>query len=234
MAKIETITSPHVFDLYAEGIEDKTVVIIDILRATSTITWAFENGVEHIKPVLEKEEALAERANGYLAAGERDGITVEGFDMGNSPKSYNREQIEGKKIALTTTNGTVACHKAANAKKVLIGSFLNKAAVVKAVQEEGNDVLLFCAGWKGKYNLEDSLYAGALASYLAKDREVEDDATLAAMDLWHVAKGDLREYLKKASHVKRFDRLGIVGDLAFCMRQNITDIVPEYKNGIIS
>jgi len=135
---------------------------------------------------------------------------------------------------LTTTNGTVACHKAANAKKVLIGSFLNKAAVVKAVQEEGNDVLLFCAGWKGKYNLEDSLYAGALASYLAKDREVEDDATLAAMDLWHVAKGDLREYLKKASHVKRFDRLGIVGDLAFCMRQNITDIVPEYKNGIIS
>ncbi len=98
MAKIETITSPHVFDLYAEGIEDKTVVIIDILRATSTITWAFENGVEHIKPVLEKEEALAERANGYLAAGERDGITVEGFDMGNSPKSYNREQIEGKKL----------------------------------------------------------------------------------------------------------------------------------------
>ena len=233
MQNIETIPSPGLFDLYKDGIEEKTVVIIDILRATSTIVWAFENGINHIKPVLHKEEALKERENGYLAAAERNGQMLEGFDMGNAPKSYSREYIEGKKVALTTTNGTVACHLASTAKRVLIGSFLNLDAVVREVKNDTSDVLLFCAGWKGKYNLEDTLFAGAVASACAKEFEIEDDATYAAMDLWHIAKGDLRTYLKKASHVKRFKRLGNHTDLAFCVQQNNTDIVPGFKNNII-
>ena len=233
MAKIETITSPGLFDLYERGIESKTVIIIDILRATSTIVWAFENGIEHIKPVLEKEEALAERENGYLAAAERNGQTVEGFDMGNSPKSYSKERIEGKKVALTTTNGTVACHLAKNAHRVFIGSFFNLNGIANEIISEGRDVLLFCAGWKGRYNLEDTLFAGAVASLCAKNYEIEDDATFAAMDLWHVAKDNLQGYLEKASHVQRFKRLSNHSDLAFCMQQNITDIVPEFKNNII-
>jgi 2-phosphosulfolactate phosphatase len=233
MRRLETVTSPTVFSLYEDGIENKTVVIIDILRATTTMVWAFHNGIKSIKPVLHSHEALAEQANGYLAAAEREGQTVEGFDMGNSPRNYNREYIEGKKVALTTTNGTLACHKAINAKRILIGSFLNKNAIIETLKNQDGDVLLFCAGWKGKLNLEDTLFAGAIAAACANEFEIEDDSSIAAMDLWHIAKDDLKSYLQKASHVKRFQRLGNNSDLGFSMQQNITDIVPEFKNNII-
>ncbi len=231
MPKIETIISPAVFELYKINIENKNVVIIDILRATSTIVWALHCGANHIKPVNNPEQALLWQAKGYLAAAERNGTTVPGFDLGNSPFEYKADVIEGQNIALTTTNGTVACLAAQNAQNVIIGSFLNIQSTVNYIKQSQLDTLLFCAGWKGKFNLEDTLFAGALATLVGFDTEC--DATMAAKDLWQMAQNNIAAYLTKASHVQRFTRLGNQNDLDFCTQLNLCNIVPLFKNGII-
>ena len=147
----------HLYD-----VRDKTVVIIDILRATSCMTTAFAHGINSITPFAKLEDCIAMKAKGYFTAGERDGKKVDGFDLGNSPFEYMEEKLKGKKIAFTTTNGTQAIAKAIEAREIIIGSFLNLSAITSHLLESNNKVLLVCAGWKGKVNLEDTLFAGAI------------------------------------------------------------------------
>ena len=192
--KVETVLSPTLFD-QIEGIENKTVVVIDILRATSTITTILNNGASSVIPVKEEAEANTYKAKGYLVGGERGGETIPGFDFGNSPFHYKPEIVTDKDIVLTTTNGTKCIEMAANAHQVVIGSFLNLDAVVAHVNQLNKDIVLFCAGWKNRVNLEDSLFAGAVASSFT-DEDL-DDSTLLAIDAYHTAKGDLYKALKK-------------------------------------
>ena len=233
MPAIETIISPALFHLYEEGLEHKNVVVIDILRATTTICVAFANGAREILPVAKPEEAAAMQQMGWIAAAERMGETVSGFDLGNSPQDYTRERVAGQKIALTTTNGTRALQMCSAAKHVWVGSFLNLQTLCDRLLADNNDLLLFCAGWKDKFNLEDTLFAGAVAQVLRDRFTITDDATLAAMDLYEKVRTALPEYLQKASHVIRFNSLHIESDLEACLKINTLNVLPEFKNGTI-
>jgi len=234
VATIETILSPAQFHLYEEGIENKNVVVIDILRATTTICIAFENGVSEMIPVASPEEANALHERGYLAAAERHGETVSGFELGNSPQDYTAARVLNKRIAITTTNGTRALKLATNARRVFVGSFLNISALADILIRENKDVVLFCAGWKDKFNLEDTIYAGALAEALLVSMTPEGDATLAALDLYAMAQADLSGYLQKASHVHRFKTLHVESDLDVCLKRDISTKIPVFSKGVIN
>jgi 2-phosphosulfolactate phosphatase len=235
MAHIETILSPALFDLYNTDLEQKNVVVIDILRATTTMCMAFENGVLEMIPVSTPEEAHALHHKGFLAAAERGGHTVDGFELGNSPQDYTATRVGGKKIAITTTNGTRALKMSAHAGKVLVGSFLNISALANFLLHEGKETIMFCAGWKDKLNLEDTIFAGALAEKLSIAMEASDDATLAAIDLYKAASAEgLHDYLQKASHVHRFKTLHVESDLDVCLKRDISNKIPVYSAGVIN
>ena len=219
--KIETILTPALFHLHSKDIENKQVVVIDILRATTTMVVAYENGANNVVPVEHLEDALVYREQGYLIAGERNGVKVEGFDMGNSPQEFSKDIIEGRNIVLSTTNGTKAINACSAAKFRYISSFRNIDAMAKTIIENNLDVLLFCAGWKDKFNLEDTVFAGALAQQLLDNGfSTNDDATRMACSLWNLAKPNLTDFLADASHVQRFKSLHIESDLEVCLQFN--------------
>jgi len=225
MPKIEVCLTPALLDLYA--IENSIVVVIDILRATSSITYGIENGAEAIIPVMNVEDCLNYADKGYLLAAERNGEVVAGYDFGNSPFSYTTEKVAGKMIVLTTTNGTKAMRMAQErAHQVIVGSFLNLTTVCNYLKTENKDVLLLCAGWKDNFNLEDTLFAGAVVAQLQNDFTIGDDASVAALDMYQLAKGDLRGYLKKSSHSHRLIKLNIEEDVKFCLKLDICSTIP--------
>jgi 2-phosphosulfolactate phosphatase len=169
---------------------------------------------------------------GYITSGERNGEKVEGFDKGNSPFEY-MDEIRGKKIAFTTTNGTQAISRSVGARDVVIGAFLNLSAVAKYLVEGPDNVLVVCAGWKGKFNLEDTLFAGALVSKLNGLIEPDCDSALAARHLYDIAKADVEGFLRQASHIKRLNRLGIHEDILFCLTEDKYNVIPRLKDGIL-
>jgi len=209
-------------------VEDYVVVIIDIFRATSSICYGIENGAEAIIPVSEVEECIAYRDKEpeYLLAAERDGKVVDGFDFGNSPFSYTKEKVAGKTVVLTTTNGTQALHLSRKAKKIVIGSFLNLTSLCNWLKTQNENILLVCAGWKNNFNLEDTLFAGAVVEQL-KDFDFKlDDAAIGANDLYQIGKQDINQYLKKTSHGERLKKLGIEKDIEFCLQVDLTTAIP--------
>jgi 2-phosphosulfolactate phosphatase len=158
---------------------------------------------------------------------------VDGFDRGNSPFEYTGEDIRGKKIAFTTTNGTQAIDKSKKAKHLLIGSFLNVSAVAQRVEELNESVLVVCAGWKGRFNLEDTLFAGALIDRLKNTFKSDDDAALAAVSLYTETKQDLVSFLNKSSHIQRLNRLNIHEDMAFCVQEDTYSVVPYLEGDFL-
>lgn len=232
MPKIEVCLTPALLDLYA--IENSIVVVIDILRATSSITYGIENGAEAIIPVMNVEDCLAYADKGYLLAAERNGEVVAGYDFGNSPFSYTAEKVAGKTIVLTTTNGTKAMHLAQErALQVIVGSFLNLSSICDYLKKENKDVLLLCAGWKDNFNLEDTLFAGAVVEQLQKEFSVADDSSVAALDMYQLAKGNLREYLKKSSHSHRLIKLNIEEDVQFCLKLDVCQVIPVLEGEML-
>jgi 2-phosphosulfolactate phosphatase len=207
-------------------VEESIVVIIDIFRATSSICYGIHNGARAIIPVSTVEECRSFRQQGHLLAAERNGMVVDGFDFGNSPFSYSADKVADKTIVLTTTNGTRSIELSRQAKKVVIGSFLNLSALCNWLREQTESVLLVCAGWKGNFSLEDTLFAGAVVDRLQYDFHVEDDSAVAAMDLYLNASGDLRRYLRKSSHSERLKQLDIEEDIAFCLQVDQLDTIP--------
>lgn len=223
--KIEVCLTPALIDLY--DIEQSIVVVIDILRATSSITYGIENGAEAIIPVANVEDSLNYSDKGYLLAAERNGEVVVGYDFGNSPFSYTKEKVAGKTIVLTTTNGTKALHLAnKRAYQVVIGSFLNLDSLCNYLASQDKNVLLLCAGWKDQFNLEDTLFAGAVVNQLRKNFQHFDDSSVAAEDLYLLAKDDLRKYLHKSSHSHRLAQLNIEDDVVFCLQLNVCKAIP--------
>lgn len=226
--KIEVCLTPALLPLY--NIENSIVIVIDIFRATSSICYGIDNGAEAIIPVATVEECLALKDDICLLAAERDGQVVEGFDFGNSPFSYTTEKVKGKTIVLTTTNGTHAIDASKKtAYEVIIGSFLNVDAVCDYLKTQDKDVFLLCAGWKNKFNLEDTLFAGAVVTRLKDGNYFQDDSSTAAADLYELAKHDLGAYTAKTSHSERLKLLGIEEDIKFCLQENITQTIPVLK-----
>jgi 2-phosphosulfolactate phosphatase len=223
---VKVCLTPSLIPLYK--VEDYIVVIIDIFRATSSICYGIENGAEAIIPVSEVDECAAYRDKGtqYLIAAERDGSVVEGFDFGNSPFSYTKEKVSGKTVVLTTTNGTQALHLSRKAKKIVIGSFLNLTSLCSWLKTQNDNILLVCAGWKNNFNLEDTLFAGAVIEQLKSGNFKLDDPAIAANDLYQIGKDDINQYLKKTSHGERLKKLGIEKDIEFCLQVDLTTAIP--------
>jgi phosphosulfolactate phosphohydrolase-like enzyme len=163
MKNITTVLSPALFEATVGGVENKNVVVIDILRATTTMCVAMENGANSIWPVDSVQKA-AQAGSSFLTAGERNGEKVEGFDLGNSPQEFSEEVVKGRDIVMTTTNGTKAISLSEGAKNIYIASYRNISAVVQELQKQPEDIVLFCSGWKDQVNLEDTLFAGEVVA----------------------------------------------------------------------
>jgi 2-phosphosulfolactate phosphatase len=231
--KLETCFSPALYeaDLHAGSV----VVIIDILRASSAICTAFANGAASIIPVAEIHEAKEYKNRGYLVAAERDGFVLDFADFGNSPFNFTREKVEGKTIVYSTTNGTGIIKMASSAYAIVIGSFLNISALTEWMITLDNDVVLFCAGWKNRFNLEDTICAGAIAERLMGSSNYSTicDSTHAAMDLWALAKNDLPGYIEKVAQRSRLRDKSLDECIPFCLKSDFTKKIPVIKNGIL-
>lgn len=224
MKNIDVCLTPDLLHQYE--LENKIVVVVDILRATSCMVSGLANGVKEIVPVATLEECKTLQEVGYLAAAERNGSKAEGFDMGNSPFEYMDDKVKGEKVAVTTTNGTLAISKSLEAKEILIGAFLNLNAVANYLKNKEEDIIVLCAGWKGKFNLEDTLFAGALCHYLKNDFEFACDAPLAAEAMYLTARQDMMKYMENSSHAKRLAKLNVKKDISYCIKESIYDVVP--------
>jgi 2-phosphosulfolactate phosphatase len=231
--RLETCFSPALYE--ADQHENSIVVILDVLRASSAICTAFANGAASILPVAEVEEARALKSEGYLVAAERDGFVLDFADFGNSPFNFTREKVEGRTIVYSTTNGTGIINKASAAHTIAVGSFLNMGAICEWIAGQKRDVLLFCAGWKNRFNIEDAVCAGAIATRLMATGHFTTicDSTLAAMDLWSMASGDLEGYIEKAAQRTRLRDKKLDDCIQFCLTIDFTDKIPVMKNGFL-
>ena len=227
--KLEVCYSPELFPVYYAK-QECVVVVIDVFRATSAICTAFEHGINQVIPVETIEEARAYQSKGYVAAAERHGEIVQGFDIGNSPFSYMNPELMGKDVVLTTTNGTRAIEKAKQAETIIIGSFLNLTAVCRFIENQNKNVILLCAGWKGRYNLEDSLFAGGVVDYFDGSDIYTGiaDSSIAAKQMYRAAKGNLNEFLRDSSHRRRLQRLNLEKDIEYCLQLDVIDKVPVF------
>ena len=232
MKKIDICLTPDLVHQY--DLASTVVVVIDILRATSSITTAIAHGVHAIRPVETLGECRELKLQGHVGAAERGGKKVGGFDLGNSPYSYMNPELEESKIAMTTTNGTITLKKSRGALQVIIGSFLNYSALLTYLERLPCDVLLHCAGWKGKVNLEDTLFAGAVVFGLRQLFEYDSDVPLMAANLYKHCKTDLKSALEDSSHVKRLMDLGLEKDIDFCLKFDEYKVIPVYKGDYIS
>lgn len=225
--QLHTIASPALIPYY--NIKDSCVVVIDILRATSSICVAFSSGVERILPVMSPEECRLYKEFDFITAAERNGIKLEGFDLGNSPFEYRNDLLRGKSIAMTTTNGTKAIRGAreAGASEIVVGSFLNFQKLIDYLAKSNKNIFLLCAGWKDKVNLEDTLFAGAVAHALSHACEINCDSTLMAIDLYQHHQHNLYDLVIQSSHAKRFKALHEhEDDVRFCLQLNIYSSLP--------
>lgn len=229
-----TCASPALLSLYE--VNNSTVVIIDVLRATSTIANALYNGAKAVIPVDSVAECIriGKQIDG-ITAGERDGHIAEGLQHGNSPSEYPRSFIEDKMLVLTTTNGTKLLHMALerNAKCIITGSFPNLDAVANYLITKNENVILGCAAWKDKVNVEDMLFAGAVISKVKKHFNISCDTSIIAELLYEKGKKDLFDFMKKnqASHYTRLHNFGVDEDMRFCLTPNLSPVVPIYKEG---
>lgn len=231
--KIEVVFSPSLYSHFENP--EANVVVVDVLRATSAIVTAFMNGVSRVIPVPTQEEAREYKKRGYMVAAERDGRVLDFADFGNSPFNFTPERIAGKEVAYSTTNGTRAVHMAANSKSILIASFLNLSAVASQLMARHDDVLILCAGWKGKFSLEDTIFSGALVEKLLESEKFYTicDSATAALDLWKLAKPDIMAYVEKVAQRERLRKLGLDDVLEHCHTTDATTQVPFFHNGVI-
>jgi len=228
MKSIDVCLTPDLLHLHK--IDNTIVVVADIFRATSCMVTGLAYGVGSITPVATVEECFRLQQKGYIAAAERNAMKVEGFDLDNSPFSYMDKGLVGAQIAMTTTNGTLSITKAkSGAVKVLVGAFLNLGAIANHIQTQAYDVLVLCAGWKGRINLEDTLFAGALVDALKDEYIISEDSALMAMRTYQQAQDDLLGYVSNSSHVRRLQRLGIQKDISYCLQKDLFDVVPVLR-----
>ncbi|MCX6287242.1 MAG: 2-phosphosulfolactate phosphatase [Bacteroidetes bacterium] len=231
---IEVCFTPKLFaDITTK--DDYIVVLADILRATTSICAAFQNGVKEIIPVANLDEAREIKSKGYLVASEQDGKKLDWADFGNSAFNFTPEAIGGKTLVYCTTNGTRALEIAKKARKIAMGAFVNISALSDWLVHENKNVVILCSGWKNKFCLEDSLFAGALAEKLLAHPGFVTfcDSTHASLDLWQIARYDLPGYLEKAAHRHRLRKLGLDDVIPYSFAPDTTRVIPVFEGGVI-
>lgn len=227
--KIDVILHPA--EIQERDFKDKVVVVIDVLRATSTILTAFANGCRRIIPVLTPEEALDVREKigeaPALLGGERRGLRIPGFELGNSPREYRREVVEGRSIVLTTTNGTRALRGVQGARCIFAGAFLNVTALSRRCLEAGSDIVLVSSGRASSFALEDAVCAGMLVDKLRGDSKYDEtDAAAATALLFSHFRGDIKAAFYASEHGRYLCQIGFEDDLEVCARVDAYGHVP--------
>lgn len=228
------------FPLKPEILLNRVVVIIDILRATSVIVYALSQGAMEIIPVATVGEVFQMMktfpSGTTLLGGERESRKIEGFDLGNSPMEYVTEKVKGKRLILSTTNGTKAFHSVSSAREIMTGSFFNIGAVAQRCIELDRDLLIFPSGDGGGFSLEDTVCGGMLIDLILKKDEVKSvltDASRVAQMIYQKFKENLVEAFQLSSHGKDLIDRGFGDDLPFCAQVDITNIVPTFREGVI-
>ncbi len=224
-----------------QDVRNKTVVVIDVLRACSTIQTALEHGANGIIPLAENDDAGRYfgflDASSMLLCGEKEGKKVEGYKLGNSPLEYDRKTVENKTIILKTTNGTRAITRSSGAREILIGSFLNLTAIVEALKtQDHSEVLLICSGWNSRLSIEDLLCAGAITHQLF-EAHLPDDATdgvKVSYGLYEKFGSNIPALIQSSNHAKRLRDIGFEDDIAYCSQIDVFSSVPGFHEGVIS
>lgn len=223
-----------------EQLRDKTVVIVDVLRATSTIVAAITNGAKGVIPVGDMGEASrisqSVDSDDYLLCGEKDGVKIEGYELGNSPLEYGEDVVSGKSLILNTTNGTKAIKKSLGADKIYIAAFLNLDAIVQALAETEREIIIICSGWKGRLSLEDLLLAGNIIYNLTDGKLKSDarDGAKVAFSIYEKFGNDLESVILNSNHAARLQALVGSEDIIYCCQTNTTNVLPVLKEGIIT
>jgi 2-phosphosulfolactate phosphatase len=231
--QIEVCFSPALYSLHHNS--DSIVVVVDILRATSAICAAFMNGVKHIIPVGTIEEARQYKQQGFLVAAERDGLVLDFADFGNSPFNFTPERVGNQVIVYSTTNGTNAIHLASSCYRVVVGSYLNFSALGQWLSSQNRDIVILCAGWKNRFSLEDSVFAGALSADLIDrgNHATICDSAHCALDLWMVAKNNLNQYILKAAQKSRLAKHNLDDVIDYCHTSDLTSIIPMLEGNLL-
>ena len=232
--KIDVIISAD--DIKDKVIQDKTVVVIDILRATSVIVTALCNGCSKVIPVLTVEEAFdisKEDRKSYILGGERRALKIDGFDFSNSPLEYTKELVEGKTVILTTSNGTRAIKGCSTASAIYIGAMLNAKSIAKKIIEEGRDVVFVNAGTLGQFSMDDFICGGYMINCILQETEAELTDIAKTANYVYENNKDIYSFIKDARHYGVLKSLELDEDLSYCIKKDIIEIIPEYKEGII-
>lgn len=230
---IEVCLSPALFEYHANN--DSIVVVVDTLRATSAICSAFANGASKLIPVGTVDEARKMKNKGYMVAAERDGYVLDFADLGNSPFNFTPERVKDNTIVYSTTNGTRTIEIASDSYIVVIGSFLNITALSDWLSDQERDIIILCAGWKNKVNIEDSFFAGSLCAKILESKNyfTRCDSAKICMDIWTLGKENPLAYIDKAAQRTRLRDKGLDDCIPFCHEHDSTDVIPVYRNGEI-
>lgn len=227
---LDLCTVPQLLPAYT--LTDKTVLVVDVFRATSTIITALAHGVKQVVVADTLEKCLTLGGLGFVTVGERNGEKLEACRLSNSPQEFTQKRWAGEQIALTSTNGTQAILAARSAAAVLVGAFLNLGALLNYFRRSYGSVLVLCAGRKGHLSPEDLLFAGALAAALQDIYTLSDDIQVVK-DLYGVAQEDIKGFLSKYTQIQRLQTLGLDKDIDFCLQQSLYDVIPCYTRGYI-
>ncbi len=235
---LDVFSTAHSFR--EEDIRGKTAVIVDVLRASSTMVTALQNGAKGVIAVEDMDDASKISHNldakSFLLSGEKDGITIEGYDLGNSPMEHAEDVVKGKTIILNTTNGTKAIKRCGLADKIIVGSFLNLEATVDYLKQLDDGVVLVCAGWRGRLSFEDLLCAGNIIYELCSGQlpaEARDGAKVA-FGLYEKFGDDIESSVKSSNYAERLKDIVGEDDLSYCCQRSITQVLPVLNQGIIT
>lgn len=225
---------------HEEELRKKVVVVIDVLRASSTIITALMNHAKGIIPVEDMGEASrisqSVDSDNLLLCGEKDGVKIEGYDLGNSPFEYSVEKVEKKTLIFNTTNGTKAIKKAIGSSNLYIGSFLNLSTIVHTLNNENKDIVLICAGWRGRMAIEDLLFAGNVIYNLGQGsipQEARDGAKVA-FGLYEKFRENIPGVIHSSNHAVRLKNITNEKDIDYCAQSDICDVLPVLNDGIIT
>jgi len=232
MNKVSVCFSPALYPFYAE--QDTMVVIVDIFRATTSICSAFYNGAKSVRTVASVQEAKILKSQGYLVAAERNVKKCDFADFGNSPFDFTAEKVADKKIIFTTTNGTQAVEIALDADEIIIGAFSNIESLFYYCLNSKKNVLILCSGWNNRFCIEDTLFAAALTEKLLATNQFEykSDAVKVTLDLWSVAKKNLKTYICDSEHYGRLKNNGLENSVDYCLTENTTPLVPKFDKNL--